>query len=140
MGKLTLLYMGLKSIIAKPFAKYISKKVTNESTNALQWQQYWFEQLLANGTKTLFGKDHHFDSISNYEDFKKRVPVRDYEGFREYVEKALSRRRKCFMARKTFILEQDLRNYIRCKVYSNHQRFHPISYQIGPQCPVMLYC
>ncbi|MBX7205417.1 MAG: GH3 auxin-responsive promoter family protein [Bacteroidia bacterium] len=81
--------MGLKSILAKPFAKFIRKKVTRESANALQWQRYWFEQLLAKGKQTLFGRDHHFDSISSYEGFKKQVPIRDYEGFRKYIEKAL---------------------------------------------------
>lgn len=81
--------MGLKSILAKPFALFIRKKVARESANALQWQQYWFEQLLANGKKTLFGRDHHFDAIGNYEDYKKQVPIRDYEGFRPYIDKAL---------------------------------------------------
>ena len=42
--------------------------------------------LLNKGSKTLFGKDHNFDKIKNYEDFKQSVPIRDYESLKSYVE------------------------------------------------------
>jgi hypothetical protein len=37
----------------------------------------------------MFGKDHDFDSIRTYEDFKSRVPIRDYEGLALYIQKVL---------------------------------------------------
>jgi hypothetical protein len=39
------------------------------------------------GRKTEFGKDHGFDQVNNYEDFKKAVPIRDYEQFKSYIQK-----------------------------------------------------
>ena len=50
-------------------------------------QQQIFQQLIKTGTKTLFGKDHNFEQIKTHEDFVQRVPIRDYEGFKPYIEK-----------------------------------------------------
>ncbi len=41
------------------------------------------------GKKTLFGTDHGFEQIKSHEEFKKQVPVRDYEALKPYVEKVL---------------------------------------------------
>lgn len=46
-----------------------------------------FNQLIKVGSKTVFGKDHDFASVKSYEDFIKKVPIRDYEAFRPYIEK-----------------------------------------------------
>ncbi len=53
---------------------------------ALDDQQKVFEYLIKAGTPTAFGKDHQFDAVKSYEDFKKRVPLRDYEAFKPYIE------------------------------------------------------
>ena len=37
----------------------------------------------------MFGKDHGFTDIRSYDDFKKQVPIRDYEELKPYVEKVL---------------------------------------------------
>lgn len=50
-------------------------------------QQAIFNQLIKTGTKTEFGKDHHFQDIKSYEDFAQSVPLRDYEAFKSYIEK-----------------------------------------------------
>lgn len=81
--------MGLKSFLAKPFAAYISSKVKQDANRALATQEQIFKELLLKGSKTLFGKEHHFASINTYEAFKQAVPVRDYEGLKSYVEKVL---------------------------------------------------
>jgi hypothetical protein len=52
-------------------------------------QQKVFENLIENGRKTLFGKDHDFDGIRSYEDFKQCVPIRDYEALSGYVNRIL---------------------------------------------------
>src|SRR4029077_18315875 len=36
---------------------------------------------------TAFGKDHDFENIHNYDDFKERVPVRDYEDLKPYIDR-----------------------------------------------------
>ena len=50
-------------------------------------QQNIFQQLLKTGLKTEFGRDHNFAAIKTHEDYVKQVPIRDYEGFKPYIEK-----------------------------------------------------
>ncbi len=54
---------------------------------AVETQQEIFQSLVQKAAFTQFGKDHHFDQINNYSDFKRLVPVRDYEGLKPYIEK-----------------------------------------------------
>ena len=79
--------MKIKSVLAKPFAAYIYKQIRKGMETAVQDQQSVFNQLIKVGSKTEFGKEHGFDAIKSYEDFIKKVPLRDYEDFNAYIEK-----------------------------------------------------
>ncbi len=81
--------MGIRAVLAKPFAAYIENQTKKWAANPVHFQQVTFDQLITTGKRTLFGKDHGFDSIKNHEDFKKQVPIRDYEELKPYVEKVL---------------------------------------------------
>jgi hypothetical protein len=81
--------MGIRSLLAKPFASYIAKETQEWSMKAEVYQQKILESLLQTGRNTLFGKDHGFEAINSHTDFKKQVPVRDYEILKPYVEKVL---------------------------------------------------
>ena len=78
--------MGIKSIIAKPLAKYIAGKVKKDAANALNTQEQIFKNLINTAAQTKFGKDHNFANITSYEEFKNAVPVRDYEGLKPYFD------------------------------------------------------
>ncbi len=54
---------------------------------AVEDQENLFKSLVKSAKNTEFGKDHHFDSIQSYNDFKKQIPVRDYEDIKPYIEK-----------------------------------------------------
>jgi phenylacetate-coenzyme A ligase PaaK-like adenylate-forming protein len=82
--------MSLKSTFAIPFAKIATKNVYKWANNPHKTQEKVFKKLLSKGRKTAFGKDHNFDKISNYEDFKKQVKVTDYEGLRKYVDRIVA--------------------------------------------------
>ncbi|ATL47929.1 hypothetical protein COR50_12535 [Chitinophaga caeni] len=79
--------MKLKALLAKPFASIIASRIKKEMYRAVEDQEAIWEELVKVGKKTIFGKDHHFDSINSYEDFVKAVPIRDYEQFKPYIEK-----------------------------------------------------
>ncbi len=55
--------------------------------DAVHLQERMFARLLEQGRKTQFGREHGFDQVSNYEDFVQRVPIRDYEQLRPYVDR-----------------------------------------------------
>ncbi|WP_242203325.1 GH3 auxin-responsive promoter family protein [Aestuariivivens insulae] len=78
--------LSLKSALAKPFAKRIYKRIQKWANNPIETQEKVFQELIAKAVSTRFGKDHDFVSINNHDDFVKRVPIRDYEGLKPYVE------------------------------------------------------
>ncbi|MFZ2431635.1 MAG: GH3 auxin-responsive promoter family protein [Lutibacter sp.] len=82
--------MNIKSILAKPFAKRIAAIIYKQSKNAVKMQQNVFKNLIAQAQNTTFGKDHNFSEIKSYEDFKKQVPIRDYEALKPYIEKVIA--------------------------------------------------
>lgn len=79
--------MNIKSILARPFAGYIYSKIKKGMETALQDQEVILNELIKTGRKTEFGKDHKFDNINTYEEFKLAVPIRDYEQFKLYIQK-----------------------------------------------------
>ena len=81
---------SLKELLAKPFAKRIQKKVNKWANNPLKTQDKVFKKLISDATPTLFGKDHDFMGINSYSDFVKRVPVRDYETLKPYIDKVVA--------------------------------------------------
>ena len=81
--------MGIRSVLAKPFAAYIDRQTKNWSLNPVSYQHQVFKALIEGGRSTLFGKDHGFDDIKSHRDFIKQVPIRDYETLKPYVEKVL---------------------------------------------------
>ncbi|MGC6431424.1 MAG: GH3 auxin-responsive promoter family protein [Jejuia sp.] len=81
--------MSLKSLLAKPFAKIVSKKIEKWANKPLETQKKVFQNLITEGANTAFGKDHNFEAIKSPADFMKQVPVRDYEGLKPYVERVV---------------------------------------------------
>ncbi|UNY99730.1 GH3 auxin-responsive promoter family protein [Zhouia spongiae] len=81
--------MSIKAFAARIFAKRVHKKIQKWSRNPVQAQEKVFQDLVATATATEFGKDHNFISINNHDDYTKRVPVRDYEALRPYVDKVV---------------------------------------------------
>lgn len=79
--------MNVKSLLARPFANYIYNKTKKDTAAAVETQDAIFKELVKTGKNTEFGKDHGFDTINTYEDFVKKVPIRDYEQFKPYIEK-----------------------------------------------------
>ncbi|MDR6968763.1 hypothetical protein J2X31_002789 [Flavobacterium arsenatis] len=81
--------MKIKNIAAKIFAKKIYNKTQKWANDPVATQQKVFKDLIRQAKETKFGKDHHFENIKTYEDFAKKVPVRDYEGLKTYIDKVV---------------------------------------------------
>ena len=81
--------MSLKSFLAKQFAKSIYKKTKSWASNPVETQQKVFEDIIRQAKNTQFGIDHHFDSINTFQDFSKKVPIRDYEALKSYVDRVV---------------------------------------------------
>jgi phenylacetate-coenzyme A ligase PaaK-like adenylate-forming protein len=81
--------MSIKSIAAKLFAQSIHKKVQGWATKPVETQQKVLEDLIGKAKFTQFGKDHDFAKIQTFEDFAAKVPIRDYEELRPYVDRVV---------------------------------------------------
>jgi len=82
--------MGLKAALSKPFAALIVKGINKWKYNAIAVQKQTFSSLIHKASDTAFGKDHDFANIKTYSDFKKQVPVRDYEDLRPYIDRIVA--------------------------------------------------
>ena len=82
--------ISIKSALAKPFAKRVHYNIQKWAKKPFETQEKVFQNLISEATGTQFGKDHDFISINSYEDFVKRVPIRDYEDLKPYVERVVA--------------------------------------------------
>ncbi len=78
--------MGIRAILSRPFAAYIAGLDNQWKSNPEEYQKKVFQKLVQDAKNTVFGKDHNFEWIRSYEDFKTQVPIRDYEGLKLYIE------------------------------------------------------
>ncbi|HLP94223.1 MAG TPA: GH3 auxin-responsive promoter family protein [Saprospiraceae bacterium] len=79
--------MGFRSFIVRPVAKYIARSIDRWSAKAVECQEKTMHRIVAQAANTAFGRDHGFSGIKTYEDFKKAVPIRDYEDLKPYIER-----------------------------------------------------
>ncbi|HEX8529982.1 MAG TPA: GH3 auxin-responsive promoter family protein, partial [Cytophagales bacterium] len=81
--------MGIRSLLSKPLAAWVTRRQAHWARNPVAAQEKVLQELLAGGRQTLFGKDHSFDGIRNHADFRRHVPIRDYEAFDPYIKKIM---------------------------------------------------
>lgn len=77
----------IKKTAAKIWAKKHVRNCENYKQNAAENQEQLLLALTKTAEKTLFGREHQFEKIKSVEDYQNRVPVRDYEGLKSYIEK-----------------------------------------------------
>lgn len=80
----------MKKIAAKLFAKWVHRKNQKWIDNPLESQEKTMADLVVKAQKTQFGKDHSFDTISDYDSFQKAIPIRNYEELRPYVDRIVA--------------------------------------------------
>ena len=74
------------SLFIAPYSRILHARTVSQSKTAKKDQKVIFNSLIAQGKRTQFGKDHQFDKIDSYGEYKKRVSIRDYEDLKPYVE------------------------------------------------------
>ena len=82
--------MGIKSFLGKIYADWVVRRNQKWIEHPLEAQKQTLRKLISAAENTAFGKDHHFQKITGYEDVKKYIPIRNYEGFRPYIERIIN--------------------------------------------------
>ena len=81
---------SFRSILAKPFASFVVQNRRKWEQRAVETQLSLMKSLVSEASHTLFGKDHKFSQISDYQSFKDSVKVQDYENLKPYIEKVVA--------------------------------------------------
>lgn len=81
--------MGIKSIFGKLYAQLMVNKLRKVSDAPISYQNKIFANIIDQAKNTEFGKDHQFSTINSYDDYKRLVPIRDYEGLKKYIQKSV---------------------------------------------------
>ncbi|MCH1432371.1 MAG: GH3 auxin-responsive promoter family protein [Flavobacteriaceae bacterium] len=79
----------IKALGAKLYAAWSHHKNEKWIKTPLETQEKVLKELIIQGAQTRFGKDHNFEKIKDLKTYQKEVPVRDYEGFKPYIDAIL---------------------------------------------------
>ncbi|MBK6353027.1 MAG: GH3 auxin-responsive promoter family protein [Saprospiraceae bacterium] len=79
--------MSIKSSLIKATAQVICVREEKLASHSVKNQNQVFNQLIISGLKTSFGKDFKFSKIKDYNTFKQKVPLGDYEKYISYFER-----------------------------------------------------
>lgn len=82
--------MSFKSFAAKQLAKIVRKRIDDWAKNPAETQHKVLRNLIQKAENTAFGREHGFKDIHDAAGFAKRVPIRDYEGIKPYIERIIA--------------------------------------------------
>lgn len=83
--------MSILSTIQYYYFRQFKNLVHANRYFATECQEKVLTQLINTAKHTAFGKEHAFDKIKTYDDFKMNVPLREYEAFKPYIQRIFSR-------------------------------------------------
>jgi len=83
------LLMSLKSAIAKPYAHRVTNAVMRRALDPVATQLEVLKELVRFGGDTSFGLQHKIHAVRDHAGLVQAVPLRDYEGFKPYIERIM---------------------------------------------------
>jgi hypothetical protein len=91
-------------------------------------QEEQLTKLLRHAELTYFGTKANFGTIRNYEDFKRNVPITNYDGFKPYIDKILA-------GKQNVIWPSDTRWFAKSSGTTNDKsKFIPVTYESLDEC------
>lgn len=81
--------MSIISPALKGFMKLRQSAINNFMLNPADTQRQVFNALIGSAQFTEYGKKYNFEKIDKIEDFKKNVPVNDYDTLKPYIQRIL---------------------------------------------------
>ena len=81
--------MGFKAKLSLPLARWVMRRVRQETADGRGAQEAQFKMLVKEGARTVFGREHGLRKEMTVKAFREQVPVRDYEGLRPWMERVV---------------------------------------------------
>jgi hypothetical protein len=82
--------MSIKAIIAKPYARIVTDAVMRRAMDPVAPQLGVLRKLIRSGSATAFGRKHKLHQVHDHASLVQAVPLRDYEGFRPYIDRIVA--------------------------------------------------
>lgn len=76
--------------IGRTVARWIGRGFERATEDPRKAQLARLNRLISRRRETVFGREHNFAQIDSPEAYRKHVPMRDYEGFRPYIDRVLA--------------------------------------------------
>ncbi len=80
----------IKELGARIWATLAARETARWAAKPVETQEKVFQHLISLAKDTVFGRDHDFANIHTMKDFQARVPVRDYEELRPYMDRVVA--------------------------------------------------
>ncbi len=81
--------MSIISPALKGFMKLRQSAIHNFMLNPVDTQQQVFNELIGSAQFTEYGKKYGFEKINSVSDFRKQVPINDYDTLKPYIQRIL---------------------------------------------------
>lgn len=81
--------MSLISPALKGFMKLRNSAIDNFMLNPIDTQKQVFNHIVGSAQFTEYGKKYGFDQLEQVADFKKNVPINDYDSLKPYIERIM---------------------------------------------------
>jgi hypothetical protein len=81
---------AVRGYVARAHARRQYTRYLLSCEDAARVQEGVLRRKIAAHADSDFGRDHHFESIRSYADFKSRVPIRPYQELQPYVERMVA--------------------------------------------------
>ncbi len=84
--------LSMRKVFNKLVSVYLDvryRQIEHFMKNPHEVQEQLFQQLLSEGKKTEYGKYYHFNSLNDYADFSKTIPINSYEDLMPYIERMM---------------------------------------------------
>ncbi len=119
--------MIFNSLISWYFKKRI-QQVKNGIENPIQVQQDLFQDLIRNGRMTDYGRDHGFDSITNTDQYRNNIPLRDYDSIKPYIQRIMQ-------GEQQVLWPSEIRWFAKSSgTTSDKSKFIPVSFEALDEC------
>lgn len=82
--------MSWKRSVAIPLARWVTGRVMRRAMDPVATQAAVLRQLVRQGGGTAFGREHRLRDVHDHAGLAQAVPLRDYEGFRPYIERIIA--------------------------------------------------
>lgn len=82
--------MSLKSFAAKLYANWTRSQINRWANKPIETQNNVFNDLISKAKNTRFGLDHNFKDINTSREFVDKVPIRDYEELKPYIDRVVN--------------------------------------------------